>query len=29
MLKVERIRDRVYATRAEARRDPFADIEGF
>ncbi|SEB04517.1 integrase core domain-containing protein, partial [Rubrimonas cliftonensis] len=28
-LKVERIHHRVYATRAEARRDLFAYIEGF
>ena len=28
-LKVERVHHRVYATRAEARRDLFACIEGF
>ena len=28
-LKVERVHHRVYATRAEARRDLFAWIEGF
>lgn len=27
-LKVERVHHRVHATRAEARRDPFAWIEG-
>ena len=28
-LKVERVHTRIYATRAEARRDLFAYIEGF